>query len=195
MAEGRRPFGIGDVPEDLHNWFREWVPEILGFLPKKPLDVLLRDFGEIFTMAPQDVVPAFAKPFKVTTVPAGVTLPPVEVVQETFYNIVCFECPPGMAAIVTTIHQELEAVTAYDTVGVRIFYREASDEWWYPHKPEVTPVSIVLFEKETICIQAENNDYIPHTVWGEVLGYVFPINKPSKNQYGLRVDIGSSKQG
>lgn len=190
---------LGDLPEDSKIFWRDFVKETLGFLPNKPLDVLLRDFGEIFTMNPQTVVPAFAKPFKQTTPPDGVELPPEEQAPpppETYVDVVTFDCPVGQAAVVTSVHQELESLAAYADVGVRLLYRGASDEWWYPQKPESSPVRIVLFEKERISIQFENtSEIITHYAWAEILGYTFPVNKPSKNQYGLRVDIGSSKQG
>lgn len=187
------PPGIGDMPEDMPMWWREYLKKITaltGLLPKKPLDVLLRDLGEVFIMAPQDVVPAFASPFKETEEEFRLDYGGA---GSNYIDVCTFAVPIGHAAVVTAIHQELEAITAYDDVDVRLFYRGTSDEWWNPNKGEIMPVKIVLFEKESITLQFQNNStFILHFAWAEILGYVFPLNHAAKDQYGLRVDCGQS---
>ena len=187
------PPGMGDMPEDIKIWWRDYLKKLTaltGVLPKKPIDVLLRDLGEVFIMAPQNVVPAFAKPFKETA--EGVQLE-YEGVDSAYADVCTFEVPAGYAAVVTAVHQELEAITAYDDVDVRLFYRGASDEWWNPNKGETMETRLVLFEKEYITLQFQNNStFILHFAWAELLGYVFPLNHAAKDQFGLRVDCGQS---
>lgn len=192
--------GLGDVPED-RNWFwREGFPELmrlsLGRGHKKDwlgdekdnLGAMLLRLAENYIMAPQNVVPAFAQPLKVTTPPGdGLEIPPNGGGGMTFYTGVSFTVPEASAAIITCVHQELESPAAYNDVNIRLFYRGGHKQFWNPRKPEVDPVTIVVFEKETFEIQWENNGLISHWLKAEILGYWFGIPATHKSQRGLTV--------
>jgi hypothetical protein len=183
-----RPGEMGDTPEDLNVFFRKYMPQFLQTLPKKPIDVLLRDLGEVFILAPQNVVPVNAKPFKSEVlkfkIPAGTI---------SFINIILFEVPPSHAAIVTDISESLEAIGAYDDCTIRLFWRSESDQWWIPKQPEIISTKITIFSFEKILIQATNTNLIvDHYIDAELVGYVFPVDRPSKDQSGLRVNTGQN---
>lgn len=186
--------GMGDMPQEDIYWFvREGFPQLLKVLQKPTwkdeLSNLLLKFGEHFSLAPQNVVPAFAKPFKETG--ETIELPPAPgVVAETFYDRIRFQIPPGHAGVVTGIHHELEATGAYADVNVRIFYRSQSDQWWRPSKPEIDFVRICLFHEEWVTLQFENNSTLmSHYAWAEIFGYVWPVAQHDKSQQGLTPQI------
>lgn len=182
MAILCRP-NLGDAPEDLQSIFRQYVMNSLQTAPKKPLDSLLLDLAEIYMMAPQNIVPIFAKPFKTTAVK---TLLPPNTLE--FINIVTFTVRQSLAAIVTDISESLESIGAYLDCHIRLYYRNESDEWWNPNEPEINGTRIAVFGAEDIIIQANNtNPIVPHYIDAEILGYIFNINNPSKTQKGLRV--------
>ncbi|MBD3263629.1 MAG: hypothetical protein GF375_00825 [Candidatus Omnitrophica bacterium] len=167
---------------------REWLGS-----EKDNMGSMLLRLAENYIMAPQNVVPAFAQPFKVTTPPGdGLEIPPQGVGPgETFYTGVSFNVPVDSAAIVTCLHQELESPAAYSDVNIRLYYRGGHKNFWNPQKPEITPCKIVVFEKETIEIQWENNGLVSHWFKGEIIGYWFNVPKPDKNQRGLTVPTQS----
>ena len=108
-----------------------------------------------------------------------------------FTTIASFEVPLGHVAIVTSIDQTLESTLAYDDCIVRIAYRGSEDEFWFPDKPEVTPVRIALFENEIIELQVENNGVVNHFCDADICGYLYEQqNKGPKNQRGLRIRLG-----
>jgi hypothetical protein len=192
MVDGKKPIPrpgeLGDTPEDLNIFFRTYMPQFLQTLPKKPIDVLLRDLGEIFILAPQQVVPVNAKPFKSSVlkfkIPAG-TL--------SFIDIISFAVAPNHAAIVTDISESLETIGAYDDCTIRLFWRSESDQWWIPKEPEIISTKITLFSFEVITIQATNTNLIvDHYLDAELVGYVFPVNSSLKDQTGLRVNTGQN---
>jgi hypothetical protein len=179
---------LGDLPEDLNIFFRRYMPQLLQTLPKKPIDVLLRDLGEIFILAPQQVVPVYAKPFK-----SGVLKFKIPAGTSSFIDIVAFAVAPNHAAIVTDISESLEAINAYDDCTIRLFWRSESDQWWIPKEPEIISTKITLFSFEVITIQANNTNLIvDHYLDAEIVGYVFPVDKLSKDQTGLRVNTGQN---
>jgi hypothetical protein len=180
--------GLGDVPEDRNFFWRTQFKELLQkHAAEEPISVQLLKLAEVFIMAPQNVVPAFAKPFKVTTPPDGVILPPSPG-PLTFYSTLCYKVPPQNGAVVTCINQELESHGAYNDVGIRLFYRGQSPPDWHPQKPETNPQIIVLFHEEEICVQHENlSGLIAHTAYGEIIGYTFSVYQHDKSQWGLRV--------
>lgn len=192
------PGGMGDLPEDLPVWWRDYIMKMTGLLPKKPLDVLLRDLADVFIMAPQNIVPVFAKPFKETTPPDGFELPPQEEVvppPQTYIDVVNFTVPPGRVGIVTSVHQELESLGAYADVGVRLMWQGSSDEWWNPQKPETMSTRIIIFEKDSISIQMENtSDILTHYGFAEICGYTYPVNQPGRDQFAITPDTGYSRE-
>lgn len=181
--------GMGDMAtEDVYWFIREGFPQLLRVLQeptwKDELSNLLLHFGEHFSLAPQHVVPAFAKSFKETG--EQIELLPKGVAPSDFLDVIRFQIPPGHAGVVTGIHHELESTGAYDDVNVRIFYRSQADQWWRPSKPEVDFVRICLFHEEWITLQFQNTTpLMSHYVWAELFGYVWPVAQHDKSQQGL----------
>jgi len=107
-----------------------------------------------------------------------------------YTTVVQFRCPDEYIAVVTSIHQTLESPYAYDDCRPRIQWRGAEDQWWYPDKPEVTPVRIVLIKNTTIMLEVENEGLVDHYCTAEIVGYTWPQMGEGAGQRGLRVKIG-----
>jgi len=211
-GQGKNQSGLGDMPED-RNWFwREAFPQLmrdsLGKGVKESwlgderdnLGAMLLRLAENYMMPAQHIVPVFARPLKITTEPPnGIELPPGgagPIGPTTFYNGLTYRVPDNCAAVITSLHQELESPAAYQDVNIRLFYRlkgsnQPGDVPWHPRKPEASPVRITIFQQEKFGIQWENNGIITHFLKAEILGYVFGIVKPSKSQRGLTTVLQS----
>lgn len=107
-----------------------------------------------------------------------------------FTTVISFKMPDGHAGFIKSVDQALESLAAYEDCELRLFYRGEDCPWWRPGKPEVTPVSIALWEEEVIELQIENSGLITHYCAAEFTGYYFNLLGKGKSQRGMRLNIG-----
>lgn len=107
-----------------------------------------------------------------------------------YVTVLHWQVPDGHVAFIKSVHQALESPNAYDDCDVRLWYRGEEDEWWWPEKAEVTPVSIALTEEEKFEVQVQNNGIITHYCDAEITGYLYAKRGEGKGQRGFRVFIG-----
>ena len=107
-----------------------------------------------------------------------------------FVTVAEFRVPDGHVAFVASIHQALETPYAYDDCTFMLIYHGEEQPLWKPGKPEITPVSIALFEEETILLKCENNGLVTHYCDAEFTGYYYRRIGGEKGQRGVTTRIG-----
>jgi len=105
-------------------------------------------------------------------------------------TVATFQVPDGHVAFVASIHQALESAGAYDDCTFMLVYRGEEQPLWKPGKPEITPVSIALFEEETIHLKCINDGLIDHYCDAEFTGYYYEKISGGKGQRGVTTTIG-----